>query len=109
MNYIKYSILLISILSLFVTLGYIVTSERKVSRLKLENQAITISSETLASDLNIQKNITTALEKKINNENAINKKIIHNKISKELSVEAISEIINCEFKNFNNIDIVCQE
>lgn len=109
MNYIKYSILLISILSLFIIIGYIITNERKVSKLKLENQAITVSSETFASDLKIQKNITTAFEKKVNNANAINKKIVHKEVSRELSIEEINKIINCEFRNFNNIDIVCQK
>ena len=109
MNYFKYSVLLISILLLFATFGYVITNERKVSRLKLENQATTISSETLASDLKIQKNITTAFEKKVNNENVINKKIAHKEVSREFSIEEISEIINCEFRNFNNIDIVCQK
>lgn len=109
MNYLKYAVFLIGISSLFVIIGYIVTNERKVANLKLENQAVTISSETLASDLKIQKNITTSFEKKINNENAINKKIIYKKVNKEFSIEEINDIINCELKNFNNIDILCQK
>lgn len=110
LNYIKYFFILFCIIALLSCFNYIIQNERQKANLKLQNQTLDISKQTLEKDFERQKDITKHYATQVSNEKIINNTISKIKINvNNQSISELNKILNCELENFNNIEIVCQK
>ena len=112
MNYIKYAFIGIAIIISSIVIGYIITNERKVADLKLENQQVAISNETNKTSLEVQKEITKIHTRQVKNNTALQNRFKNATQGNldEYKCYTTQELINyknCLYREFNNIDVIC--
>ena len=112
LNYIKYIFYIFIILFLiFYTITIINTKNKECLR-KINNIKLEIEKQSLYDNLMLQKNIIVSYQKKqekdiiIKNYEKESLNIIL--INKDITINNIESIINCELENIFNLSILCQ-